>query len=64
MKVREKLASRTYWLCWGIVLLATYLAQAGTLDGAGWVTATAGVLIAWQSRRAYDNKLKANHPDQ
>lgn len=56
----NKLTSRTYWLCWGIVLLGTYLTKQGGLDGAGWVTVTLGTLAAWQGRRAFDNKLAAS----
>jgi FtsH-binding integral membrane protein len=49
--------SRTYWLCWGIVLLSTVLCSFGRIEGAGWITCNLGVLAAWQLRRAHDNKL-------
>ena len=53
--------SRTYWLCWGIVILATTLTFTDNLDGAGWVTAIGITLGAWQARRAWDNKLLAEN---
>lgn len=59
-KAESRYRSRTYWLCWGILILATSLAGSELLDGAGWVT-TAGIVIgAWQARRAWDNKLDAD----
>ena len=58
-KTENRYRSRTYWLCWGLVALATGLCGFGLLEGAGWVTVALGVLSAWQVRRAYDNKLKA-----
>jgi hypothetical protein len=56
----NRYASRTYWLCWGIVIAATWLTRGQALDGAGFVTLALGVLAAWQSRRAFDNKLEAD----
>ena len=53
--------SRTYWMCWGIILMSFGLALAGKIDGAGWGTVALGVVAAWQIRRGYDNKLAAEN---
>jgi hypothetical protein len=58
---QKRYRSRTYWLCWGIVVLSAALTWTGKLDGAGWVTAALGTVGAWQARRAYDNKLLAEN---
>lgn len=60
MTLRERLRSRTYWLCWGILGLASVLTYTGRLDGPGWVTVALGTLTAWQLRRYGDNKLQAD----
>jgi hypothetical protein len=52
--------SRTYWMCWGILLMGTALCYCGKIDGAGWSTVSLGILAAWQLRRYGDNKLAAN----
>lgn len=59
-KTESRYRSRTYWLCWGILILASALCWAGGIDGAGWVTVTLGTLGGWQARRAYDNRLNAD----
>ena len=53
--------SRTYWLCWGIVLLAAALTWTGKMDGAGFGTVAIATLGAWQLRRYGDNKLLAEN---
>lgn len=52
--------SRTYWLCWGVLILASALCYFKGIDGAGWVTTALGTVAAWQARRAWDNKLDAD----
>lgn len=62
-KVESRYRSRTYWLCWGIMLLASGLVWFNRIEGAGWVT-TAGLVVgAWQARRAWDNSLEVKRGD-
>jgi uncharacterized membrane protein len=61
IKVENKFRSRTYWLCWGIVLLVSALTYVGKVDGAGFGTVVIATLGAWQLRRYGDNKLAAEN---
>lgn len=61
MDVGSRYRSRTYWLCWGIVLLAAALTWTGKMDGAGFGTVAIATLTAWQLRRYGDNKLHAEN---
>jgi hypothetical protein len=56
-KAESRYRSRTYWLCWGILMISSILCWGAKIDGAGWVTVTLGTLGGWQARRAWDNKL-------
>ena len=53
--------SRTYWLVWGCVLLATGLCYQAKIDGSGWVASVIALITAWQARRYGDNKLAAEN---
>ena len=60
-KTDNRYRSRTYWLCWGIILLAAGLTLVGKVDGAGFGTVSIATLGAWQLRRYGDNKLAAEN---
>ena len=55
----KRYLSRTYWLVWGLVGIATWLTYAGNIDGQGWITIALGLFAGWQTRRWADNKLAA-----
>ena len=54
--------SRTYWMAWGIILLATWLCFSDKIIGSGWITIVGGVMAMWQARRYADNKLEGGAP--
>ncbi len=51
--------SRSYWLGWGILILASALVWGGKVSGEGWVTTSLAVYATWQGRRAFENNLTA-----
>ena len=56
----KKFRSRTYWMCWGILILTILMVYFGKIDGNNWQIIALGVLAGWQARRAWDNKLLAD----
>lgn len=56
----SKWSSRSHWLAWGILILATGLAATDNLSTT-WAGLALGVYGTWQGRRAYDNKLAADN---
>jgi len=56
----DRYLSRTYWLTWGLVGLATWLTYSDRITGQGWITVALGLFAGWQARRYGDNKIAAN----
>ncbi len=53
--------SRTYWLIWGTMFIASVLCYQSKIEGSGWVTVSLGLVAAWQLRRYGDNKLEGGN---